>query len=128
MDVCKSKEYVYRAIKPKYLFAKANGRISSSAFIDEKGLSVEIQQGRKDRDVEIHLKQFFRGKTAKIVKVSTDVCDKVNVIIFNDDSPNEFHRLLLDKNKPFNENGDNSLTDEQAFELARSCKDLEGTF
>lgn len=119
-------EHVYRAIKPKDIFVKKNNKISPSAFVDPKGLSVEIQQGRQDCEVEAHLKQFFKGKIAKTVKISTVVCDNNNISIFNDHSRNEYHRLLLDKDRPYNENEDNNfLTDEQAFILANACKDLD---
>lgn len=125
MDLLKDKENIYRLIKPKDLYIKNNKvKISSAAFVDPKGLSVEIQQGRQDRVVEAHLKIFFRGKISKTVKISTDVCDKFNINIYNDNSPNKFHRLLLDFAKAFDENGDNSLSDDQAFELAKNCKDL----
>lgn len=118
-------EHVYRAIKPKQIYNKQNKvRVSSAAFIDPMGLSVEIQNGREDQEVEIHLKQFFKGNIEKTVKIPVKVCEIANIKIYNDNSRNKYHRLLFDKDKPFDENGDNSLTDEQAFELAYACEDL----
>ena len=113
-------ENVYRAIHPHRNFIKADGGISSAAFKDPKGLSVEQGLGRSDRDVVAHIRQTkLQGKVAKI---SVEVCDNANITIYDDKAKNVYHRLLL--NKPYDPNGNNSLTKGQARALAAGISEL----
>lgn len=119
-DQASNEEYVYRAIHPHRDFIKENGSISSAAFKDPKGLSVEQGLGRADKDVVAHIRQTkLQGKVAKI---PVDVCNKANIIIFNDKAKNIYHRLLL--NKPYSPNENNSLSKTQARALAANISEL----
>lgn len=107
-------EHVYRSIHPHRNFIKADGGISSAAFKDPNGLSVEQGLGRTDKDIVAHIRQIkLQGKVAKI---PIEVCSKAKITIFDDKAKNIFHRLLL--NKPFDPNGNNSLTKGQARALS----------
>lgn len=113
-------EHIYRAIHPHKDFIKENGRISSAAFKDPKGLSVEQGLGRADKDVVAHIRQSkLQGKVAKI---PVDICNKAKIIIFNDKAKNIYHRLLL--NKPYIPNGNNCLSSGQARTLATNIIEL----
>lgn len=113
-------EHVYRAIHPYRNFIKADGSISSAAFKDPKGLSVEQGLGRTDKDIVAHIRQTkLQGKVAKI---PIEVCNNANITIFDDKAKNIFHRLLL--NKSFDPNGNNSLTKGQARALSAGISDL----
>lgn len=82
-------EHICRAIHPYKDFIKENGRISSAAFKDRKGLSVEQGLGRADKDVVAHIRQSkLQGKVAKI---PVDVCNEANIIIFNDKAKNIYY-------------------------------------
>lgn len=113
-------EHVYRAIHPYRNFIKADGSISSAAFKDPKGLSVEQGLGRTDKDIVAHIRQTkLQGKVAKI---PIEVCNNANIKIFDDKAKNIFHRLLL--NKSFDPNGNNSLTKGQARALSAGISDF----
>lgn len=115
-----SAEHIYRAIHPHKNFIKENGSISSAAFKDPKGLSDELGSGRTDKMVVDHIRQTkLQGKVAKI---SVEVCDNANITIYNDKAKNVYHRLLL--NKPYDPEGNNSLTKGQARILAANISDL----
>lgn len=113
-------EHVYRSIHPHRNFIKADGSISSAAFKDPKGLSVEQGLGRTDKDILAHMRQTkLQGKVAKI---PIEVCNNAKITIFDDKAKNIFHRLLL--NKSFDSNGNNSLTKGQARALSVGISDL----
>ncbi|MCM1166020.1 MAG: hypothetical protein NC299_09255 [Lachnospiraceae bacterium] len=115
-----STDYVYRAIHPNRNFIKADGSISSAAFKDPKGLSVEQGLGRADKDVVTHIRQAkLQGK---ITKISVKVCINANITIYNDKAKNIYHRLLL--NRPYDHNGNNTLTKTQARALATNISAL----
>lgn len=113
-------EHVYRAIHPHKNFIKEDGRISSAAFKDPKGLSVEQGMGRTDTKVVEHIRQT--GLQGKIAKISVKICDSAGISIYNDKAKNVYHRLLL--NKPYDPNENNSLTNGQARTLANNISDL----
>lgn len=116
-----SNEHIYRAIHPKRVdFTYPDGSISSAAFKDPKGLSVEQGLGRSDKDVVAHIRQTkLQGKVAKI---PIAVCDEANITVYDDKAKNIYHRLLL--NTPYDPNGNNSLTRSQARALAANISDL----
>lgn len=120
IDQTNNREHVYRAIHPHKNFIKEDGSISSAAFKDPKGLSVELGSGRADKDVVAHIRQTkLQGKIAKI---SVEVCGNANITIYNDNAKNVYHRLLL--NNPYVPGGNNSLTKKQARALAVNISEL----
>ena len=66
-DLFTKEERLYRAVRPDSLFWKENGKLSSAAFKDKNGLSVERGDFRTDNDVILHMKNLgFRGKTVSV--------------------------------------------------------------
>lgn len=110
--MCNTAEHIYRAVRPKSIYLRPDGSIAAAAFKDKKGASVEIQLGRNDDDVRIHMSRL----SGNLAKIPVAVCDKANVEIFYDDSPNKYHRLLLNKKRE--SDNDKILTPLQAEELA----------
>jgi len=117
-------DYVYRAIHPKRVdFICLDGSIAPAAFIDPKGLSVELGSDRTDTDVVNHIRKAkLQGKIAKI---SVRICDDADITIYDDKAKNEYHRLLL--NKPYNPNENNSFV-MLAANISRLLDDLEVLF
>lgn len=108
----KVNDNVFRALKPEKRFERPDGSISPAAFKDNKGLSVEIGVGRSDFEVANTIHSYLRGN---ILKISTSVCEENEIEIYNDKSPNKYHRLLLNAKRA---NGDLSLTQDQCYALA----------
>lgn len=74
-------EKLYRAVLPPdyaKMFWKENGSLSSAAFSDPKGLSVERGDFRGDEVVIAGMKKFFRGC---IVSVTAKQCRNVDAVI-----------------------------------------------
>lgn len=107
---------VFRALHPKRAFEKPNGTVSSAAFKDSNGLSVEIDGGRGDFMVINTMHSYLSGN---IVKIGVSICNAYDVEIYNDYSPNKYHRLLLNKQRA---EGDYCLTQEQCDALAENCE------
>lgn len=85
-------EVLYRAVYPPELnsmFWKDNGHVSSAAFLDKKGLSVERGNFRSDDEVIAEMKKSFIGK---IVSVTVNLCRKANAyIIYKPTKRSIFH-------------------------------------
>lgn len=107
---------VFRALRPKMAFEKPDGSVSSAAFKDKRGLSVEVDGGRSDFVVINTMHSYLEGN---IVKIGVSVCEANDVEIYNDFSSNKYHRLLLNKRR--NE-GDYCLTPIQCAALAAKCE------
>lgn len=114
MKECNCSQHIYRAIRPWY-YQKKNGTISHAAFIDDKGLSVEIQDERTNEEVCAHMWGYLEGRIASI---GEQVCLKNEMLLSKDDSLNTYHRLVLDKN--YMKKTTMALTDSQAIILAKS--------
>ena len=74
-------ELLYRAVYPPELnnmFWKDNGHVSSAAFLDKKGLSVERGNFRPNETVFSDMKKFFTGR---IVSFSVKLCRDVEAFI-----------------------------------------------
>lgn len=112
-----SEEHVYRALNPRKMYEREDGSVSSAAFKDDKGLSVELQCFRDDIDVAYHMRNVTKLH-GNIAKIGCSICISSNIDIVNVPSKNEFHRLLLNKSR---KNDDNlCLTDIQADDLAEN--------
>lgn len=75
-------EKLYRAVYPatyKEMFWKKNGKVSSAAFKDKKGLSVERGYGRSDEAVIADMRNFFCG--SNIVSVTVKECRDVSAVV-----------------------------------------------
>ena len=108
-------EHVFRALNPRMYFERIDGTISPAAFKDKNGLSVEIGDGRSDFQVVNSMMKYLSGN---VVKIGVPVCECADVEVFNDNSDNKFHRLLLDKNRVDNSNL--RLTNSQAYYLSEN--------
>ena len=74
-------EKLYRAVYPpnlRELFWKEDGTLSSAAFLDKNGLSVERGDGCPDCDVAEAMKKRFTGR---IVFVSVGDCRSASAIV-----------------------------------------------
>lgn len=74
-------EKLYRAVWPPghpMMFWKKDGSISSAAFKDRRGLSVERGYYRDDDIVVQSMKKFFSGI---VIKVGVDDCHAVNALV-----------------------------------------------
>lgn len=82
MDDCfPDKEKLFRAIYPpniREMFWKEDGSLSSAAFKDPNGLSVERSDFRLDEDVVNSMRQRFSGR---IVSVTAEQCRNVQALI-----------------------------------------------
>lgn len=73
-------EKFYRAVFPpeiREMFWKENGKVSSAAFLDKKGLSVERGNFRQNSEVLETMKSFFVGK---VISVTVKNCLDINAI------------------------------------------------
>ena len=85
-------EKLYRAVYPPEvadIFLKKDGSISSAAFADPKGLSVERGDYRKDNDVISSMRKKFSGHIISLyVKNCTDTGA---VVIYTPSRTNIYH-------------------------------------
>ncbi len=85
-------EKIYRAVYPPEvadIFWKKDGSISSAAFADPKGLSVERGDYRKDNDVISSMRKKFSGHIISLyVKNCTDTGA---VVIYTPSRTNIYH-------------------------------------
>ena len=74
-------EKLYRAVFPEsymQMFWRKDGSVSSAAFTDEDGLSVERGNFREDKIVIEEMCKFFRGC---IISLTVEQCKNANAII-----------------------------------------------
>ena len=86
----KSKEKLYRAVLPpedRELFWE-NGKVSSAAFKDPKGLSVDRQNNRNNIDCIEYLKESKRGP---IVSIQVKHCNEVDALVLSKPTENPHH-------------------------------------
>lgn len=80
-SIFKDEELLYRAVYPpehSKMFWKGDGHVSSAAFLDKKGLSVERGNFRNTTDVVSEMKKSFIGR---IISVSVKLCREVNASV-----------------------------------------------
>lgn len=73
-----SDEELYRAVLPRDMFWKENGELSSTAFKDRNGLSVDRGYYRSDSDVVFDMHMRLDGT---IVKVTVADCMNINACV-----------------------------------------------
>lgn len=104
-DNFESEEKLYRAVFPpekREMFWKSNGQLSSAAFYDPKGLSVDRGNYRSDDEVVNDMSRRFVGR---IIAVSVGQCRCVDAKVKYKPTSNIFHTeihgsdesLVLDK-------------------------------
>lgn len=74
-------EKLYRAVFPPShisMFWKKDGSLSSAAFSDKKGLSVERGNNRNSNVVINEMKKFFTGR---IISVTVKNCNETDAIV-----------------------------------------------
>lgn len=74
-------EKLYRAVFPESyakMYWRRDGSVSSAAFKDEEGLSVERGDFRSDETVIEDMKSFFRGC---IVSITVGQCKNVEAVV-----------------------------------------------
>jgi hypothetical protein len=84
-------EKLYRAVFPAFLLVKENGKVSSAAFKDKRGMSVLRGDGRDDTavDEELHRKLGFDKKTAVFTAFH---CRQVEAVpIYKPSSMSKYH-------------------------------------
>jgi len=109
-------ELLYRSIKPDVTFWKESGILSSAAFKDSKGLSVDRAAGRcKPLCVEFLLSRFPQSCVAS---VKVEMCKEVDALVKYapidcESEKNEYHSEIHKSESVC------KLTDGQAKKLAR---------
>lgn len=85
-------EKLYRAVHPAsymQMYWKNNGSISSAAFLDDNGLSVERGYYRDDNCVIDVMRHFFKGC---IVSLTVGDCHQVNAVVkYKPTERSEYH-------------------------------------
>lgn len=74
-------EKLYRAVFPEsyiQMFWRKDGTVSSAAFVDKEGLSVERGNFREDQRVIEEMQKFFKGC---IISLTVEQCRKVDAIV-----------------------------------------------
>lgn len=87
----KTDEKLYRAVYPpeiRDMFWKSNGEVSSAAFYDTNGCSVDRGNFRTDGEVVLDMKSRFSGR---IVSVTVGDCEEVEAKVVYKPSKNIFH-------------------------------------
>lgn len=80
-DVFPNGEKLYRAVYPEsymQMFWKKDGTISSAAFTDKNGLSVERGNFRGDKQVIEEMQKFFQGC---IISLTVEQCKDADAIV-----------------------------------------------
>lgn len=80
-DTFPDEEKLYRAVFPEsymQMFWKRDGTVSSAAFADREGLSVERGNFREEKKVIEEMQNFFKGC---IISLTVEQCRKVNAIV-----------------------------------------------
>lgn len=106
-------EKLYRAILPLEPFVKKDGSISSAAFKDRNGLSVDRQMHRFNHEAVEFIKNM---KSGSIVSITVGICRNENILcVYCPVEDNKYHsELHKDENKK-------ALTSAQAKHLSQLC-------
>ncbi len=110
-------EKLYRAVLPSEEFWKADGSLSSAAFRDRRGLSVDRGYYRPDHEVVENMLQRLKGD---IVSVTVKDCNNVQaLVLYKPSRENIYHSEIHSNNTRI------LLTDSQRKRLAISAKILK---
>ena len=85
-------EKLYRAVFPEsymQMFWRKDGTVSSAAFTDKQGLSVERGDLREDENVIEEMRKFFHGC---IISLTVEQCRDVDAVIkYKPSKRSEYH-------------------------------------
>ncbi len=111
-------EKLYRAVRPWNAFWKKDGTLSSAAFKDKNGLSVE----RGDDDSEDYMLHYVLnfGFEGKVVSVTVEECKNVEAVVKHRPSERSLKHSEIHKSEK-----ELLLTNRQAKELAKCAKIIE---
>lgn len=88
-DIFLDDEKLYRAVRPIDMFWKEDGTLSSAAFQDSNGLSVDRGNYREDREAKRRLLMNLHGT---VVMFSVKDCNDVTAIVkYLPTEDNEYH-------------------------------------
>ena len=115
-DVFKKSERLYRAVYPpeiNSMYWKKDGSVSSAAFADPKGLSVDRGDGREDEEVVADMSMRFAGS---IIRVYVKNCLDVGAVVrYLPGKNNSYHSEIHGSNtKPL-------LSKSQRYHLAQKA-------
>lgn len=112
-DNFKPEESLYRAVIPGDMYWKNDGTLSSAAFLDGNGLSVDRGDFRPDSEVVEFMHRHLRGA---IVSFEVKDCNQVNALVrYLPSRSNKYHSEV-------HGNGRKKLSDSQRKYLARHAK------
>lgn len=110
-------ELLYRAVYPieyNKMFWKDENHVSSAAFLDKKGLSVERGNYRQESEVVSEMRKTFIGS---IISVTVKICKDVNAhIVYKPTKRSIYHSEIHGSNKTL------VLSPSQRHYLAENCK------
>ena len=107
-------ERLFRAVQPKDMFWKKDGKISSAAFKDSNGLSCDRDMGRISVSSCVCSLLNFIQRDNTVVSVNYGECTDINALVKHDPvENNEHHSLIL------NGNDKKELTDGKAKRLSK---------
>lgn len=113
-------ELLYRVVYPpefNKMFWKDNNHVSSAAFLDKKGLSVERGNFRSDKEVVDEMKKFFTGR---IVSLSVQLCRNIKAsVLYKPTKRSIYHTEIHGSDKIA------ILNPSQRRYLSLNCKVLE---
>ena len=88
-DTFKDDEKLYRAVLPNGIYWKENGKLSSAAFLDRNGLSVDRGNYRPDDEAVRDLQNHLQGS---IVSVTVKDCRTVEAaVLYRPSKRNIYH-------------------------------------
>ena len=92
-------ELLYRAVYPPEraeMFWKDSGHVSSAAFLDKNGLSVERGAFRSDTEVVSGMKKYFIGR---IISLAVKVCRAVDAhVVYKPTKRSRYHAEIHGSN------------------------------
>lgn len=82
-------EKLYRAVLPLEMFWKSNGKLTSAAFKDRHGLSVERGYYRKD---DVVVENIRKNLTGSIISVNVGQCRSTDALVrYLPSKNNQYH-------------------------------------
>lgn len=91
-DTFKDEEKLYRAVVPKDMYFKENGTLTSAAFKDSSGCSVDRGDNRTDEEAAIFMKKNLEGE---IYRIQVSNCREKEIHIqYEPEEENPYHSAL----------------------------------
>lgn len=114
----RSEEILYRAVKPKPVFWKEGGRVTSALFKDSKGVSVDRDGGRSTEEVISNfITKMGEENVVATAFLSAQECFDIDAVVLPKPiDGNEYHAEIHHSETQI------ELTKKQAKALADCCK------